>query len=46
MDTVGKNVMFFLKNPDLLKFLWVVIHFIAVVYYILNVRTNYFREDW
>ena len=31
--------------PISLIFLWVVIHFIAVIYCILNL-TNSFREDW
>ena len=33
------------KHPDFSNFLWVVIHFIAVIYCILN-SANYFREDW
>ena len=45
-DTVGKNVILFSKAPPIsLIFLWVVKHFIAVIYCILNL-TNSFREDW
>ena len=45
-DTVGKNVILFSKAPLISPiFLWVVKHFIAVIYCILNL-TNSFREDW
>ena len=44
-NIVGK-CQFFPKAPSIsLIFLWVVIHFIAVIYCILNL-TNSFREDW
>ena len=43
-DIVGK-CQFFLKHPNFPNFLWVVIHFIAVICCILNL-TNCFREDF
>ena len=43
-DIVGK-MSFFLKHPQFPSFLWVVVHFIAVIYCILDL-TNSFREDW
>ena len=42
---VGKMSMFPKAPPDFRNFLWVVIHFIAVTYCILNL-SNYFGEDW
>ena len=44
-DIVGKMSVFPKAPPISLIFLWVLIHFIAVIYCILNL-TNYFREDW
>ena len=41
-DIVGKIPK---ATPNFPNFLWVVIHFIAVIYCILNL-TNSFREDW
>ena len=42
----GKNVNVSLKTPPIfLIFLWVVIHFLAVIYCILNL-TNSFRDHF
>ena len=43
----GENVSFSQSTPDFPNFIWVVIHFIAVIYCILNILnlTNSFRED-
>ena len=40
-DIVGKMSIFSSSTPNFPNFLWVVIHFIAVIY-----LTNSFREDW
>ena len=44
-DIVGNMSIFSKPPPIFLIFLWLVIHFIAVIYCILNL-TNSFREDW
>ena len=42
---MGENAFFSKELPISLIFLWVVIHFIAVIYCILNL-TDSFEEDW
>ena len=44
-DIVGKMSFFFLKHLNFPNFLWMLVHFIAVIYFILNL-TDSFRKDW